>query len=116
MRGALEVWGYVQSRPEPGLVVATLGKRDISRDIEPPKPLYWVRRGERQVRALRGDASVINLNDQHAIMRIDEAHPLAIGDLVGLGCSHPCTTFDKWKMIFIVDDDYCVIDVIATCF
>ena len=25
--------------------------------------------------------------------------PLAVGDLVGCGISHPCTTFDKWRLI-----------------
>jgi D-serine deaminase-like pyridoxal phosphate-dependent protein len=31
---AIEVWAHVQSRPEPTLVIASLGKRDISYDID----------------------------------------------------------------------------------
>ena len=30
------------------------------------------------------------------------------GDLVGCGISHPCTAFDKWRLIPVVDDDYTV--------
>lgn len=40
---ALEVWGAVQSRPEPNLAFATLGKRDISFDMEMPIPIKWWR-------------------------------------------------------------------------
>ena len=34
----------------------------------------------------------------------------------GLGISHPCTTFDKWRVISVVDDAYNVVDVITTRF
>jgi len=36
--------------------------------------------------------------------------------LVGFGISHPCTTFDKWKAMFVVDDDYRIETMISTCF
>ena len=29
-----------------------------------------------------------------------------MGDLVGCGISHPCTTFDKWPLLLAVDDEY----------
>jgi len=116
LRPALEVWGHVQSRPEPGLAIVTLGKRDISYDIEPPIPLHWVRRGSVELRSFDGLVKVTGLNDQHAIMAVPEDHALAIGDLVAMGCSHPCTTFDKWKTILVVDDDYTVVDALGTCF
>jgi len=38
------------------------------------------------------------------------------GDEVELGISHPCTTFDKWRWMPIVDEDYTVVDAIVTCF
>lgn len=47
---------------------------------------------------------------------VPDQHPLAVGDLVGLGCSHPCTTFDKWKYIYRIDDSYTVTDIITTLF
>ena len=39
-----------------------------------------------------------------------------VGDLVGLGISHPCTTFDKWRWMAVVDECYDVVDAITTCF
>ena len=40
------------------------------------------------------------MNDQHAYLRCraDEADPPQVGDLIGCGISHPCTTFDKWRV------------------
>jgi D-serine dehydratase len=113
---ALEVWAYVQSRPEPGLAILTVGKRDISYDIEMPIPIKWSRRGSRTVEMLGTGCKIASLNDQHARLLLPDQHPVAVGDRVGLGCSHPCTTFDKWKYIYRVDDHYTVTDLIATLF
>ena len=33
-------------------------------------------------------------------------HAQQVGDLVACGISHPCTTFDRWQFIPIVDDEY----------
>jgi D-serine deaminase-like pyridoxal phosphate-dependent protein len=38
------------------------------------------------------------------------------GDLVSFGISHPCTAFDKWRVMPVVDDDYVVVDLITTYF
>ena len=35
---------------------------------------------------------------------------------VALGPSHPCTTFDKWRELYLVDDGYNIIDTILTFF
>ena len=40
----------------------------------------------------------------------------AVGDRVGLGISHPCTTFDKWHWMPMVDDDYLVVDAVVMHF
>lgn len=50
------------------------------------------------------------LNDQHAYLTFpaDSVGP-AVGDLIGLGISHPCTTFDKWHWLPVIDDDYRVV-------
>ncbi len=56
------------------------------------------------------------LDDQHAYLRLPEDSPLAPGDLVCMGISHPCTTFDKWRVIPVLDDDDRVIDAIHTFF
>jgi D-serine dehydratase len=41
---------------------------------------------------------------------------LRVGDLVGCGISHPCTAFDKWRLIPVVDDEYRVIDAVPKYF
>jgi D-serine dehydratase len=33
-----------------------------------------------------------------------------------MGISHPCTTFDKWKYLFTISDDYTVTGAIKTFF
>ena len=110
LRPALEVWAMVQSRPEPALAILSMGKRDVSYDADLPRPLQYHRPGPGTPHALPPGCSIVKLNDQHAYLRLPENHPLcselAVGDLVGCGISHPCTTFDKWPLILGVDDDY----------
>ena len=115
LREALEVWGVVLSRPEPGLVLLGFGKRDVSYDMELPVPRLLKRPGE-PPRPLSGGAAIVALNDQHAYMRLDQADELRVGDLVGCGISHPCTAFDKWRLIPLVDDGYQVLDAVLTYF
>jgi D-serine deaminase-like pyridoxal phosphate-dependent protein len=111
---ALELWGAVLSRPEPGLAVVGFGKRDAPFDADLPMP--------RAVRTRQGatrDASsmsVQRLNDQHAYVSVAASDPLEPGDLVACGVSHPCLAFDKWPLIAVVDDDYVVIDAVRTFF
>ncbi|MGJ9418492.1 amino acid deaminase [Massilia sp. CMS3.1] len=112
LRPALEVWSMVQSRPEPTLAILTMGKRDASYDADLPIPLLYHRPGPGPgtPHALPPACSIVKLNDQHAYLHLPEGHPLcselAVGDLVGCGISHPCTTFDKWPLLLGVDDDY----------
>jgi D-serine dehydratase len=114
---ALEVWACVQSTPEPGLALATVGKRDISYDTDLPLPEQWFRPGlHGRPQRLGGGFSVSALNDQHAYIRTPPDSPLQVGDLVGFGISHPCTTFDKWQLLWVVDDDYRVVEGIRTFF
>jgi D-serine dehydratase len=114
---ALEVWAYVQSTPEPGLAIATVGKRDISYDTDLPLPEQWFRPGLHQRPQRLGEGfTVSGLNDQHAYVRMPADSPLKVGDLVSFGISHPCTTFDKWQLLWVVDDDYRVSEAIRTFF
>jgi D-serine dehydratase len=116
LQPALEVWAHVQSIPEPGRVIAGLGKRDVSYDVEMPKLLWWYRAGVHdRPRAATPDHVVSTLFDQHAYVD-GPAGVFAVGDYLGFGISHPCTTFDKWRMIPIVDDSYRVVSAITTLF
>lgn len=118
LQPALEVWTSVQSVPEPGLALLTGGRRDLSFDIELPRPLALARAG--QVHTLPDDGRwrIRGLNDQHAHLRFDDVSDLQpeVGDLVALGISHPCTTFDKWHWMPVVDDDYRVLDAVTMHF
>jgi D-serine dehydratase len=117
LRPAIEVWAYVQSMPEPGLAVATMGRRDCSYDRELPLPVAWFRPGEAGgPRPLAPGYKVTRLHDQHAEVTVPADSPLRVGDMLVFGISHPCTTFDKWRVIPIVNDDYDVVDAIRTYF
>jgi D-serine dehydratase len=112
---AIEVWGMVLSRPEPGRALVGIGKRDASTDGLLPIVKKIRRRGSTKIESVPG-ARVVEIHDQHAYLDLDPEDALAVGDLVGFGISHPCTTFDKWRSIPIVDDDYRVIEVANTLF
>jgi D-serine dehydratase len=56
------------------------------------------------------------MNDQHGYLRLHEEDELQVGDLIGFGISHPCTTFDKWRLFWVIDDAYNVISAIRTFF
>ncbi|MEX0810213.1 MAG: amino acid deaminase [Dongiaceae bacterium] len=114
---ALEVWGYVQSRPERNRALVTIGKRDISSDAEMPTPILWYRPGTQDPpQKLGADHRVTALNDQHAYLALPADSPLKVGDMVACGVSHPCTTFDKWNVLCIVDDNYNVTGAVRTYF
>ena len=117
LRAALEVWTLVQSMPEPGLAILAVGKRDVSYDLGMPVPLATCARASRELKAVPEGWAIQKLNDQHAYLHLtSDSNGLRVGDRVCLGISHPCTTFDKWRWMPIVDDDYTVVDAIITCF
>jgi len=115
LKPALEIWTHVQSRPEPGLVILAFGKRDASFDIDLPAPLARMRDGVPRV-TLDSSFRIVKLNDQHAYMEVPADADLRVGDLVGCGISHPCTTFDKWRWMPVVDDGYAVTGAVLTFF
>jgi D-serine dehydratase len=111
---ALEAWAYVQSMPEPGLAFLTMGKRDIPYDGKLPVPFKRYRPGTGFLPI--GTAEVFATNDQHAYVRLGADTDWQVGDLIASGVSHPCTAFDKWRFLPIVDDNYTVIDGVLTFF
>jgi D-serine deaminase-like pyridoxal phosphate-dependent protein len=58
------------------------------------------------------------MDDHHGYVTYDVAEGPALepGDLVGFGISHPCTAFDKWQVLPVVDADHRVVDVVRTHF
>jgi D-serine dehydratase len=117
LRDAIEIFAYVQSRPEPDLAILALGKRDVSHDLHLPFARTAFRPGhDVRPRPLAPGCAVTALNDQHAYLHVPAGEALAVGDVVGCSISHPCTTFDKWRFLPIVNDDYDVVDAVATWF
>ncbi|MET8506050.1 amino acid deaminase [Streptomyces sp. NPDC004787] len=117
--GALEpafrLWAQVVSRPTPEQAFANAGKRDAAHDLHLPEAqvVRDARTGE--VRPAEG-ITVTGLSDQHAWLRTEEGADLEVGDWVGMGLSHPCTSFDKWQLIPLVEADGTVVDYVRTFF
>lgn len=123
LSSAMHVWSRVISTPEPGLALLDAGKRDLPYDAGLPEPqLRREREHSRLGRLLplSQGHTVIGLNDQHAYMHLPAESPLRVGDVVRLGLSHPCTAFDKWPLIPLVDDasagEPVVVDLVRTYF
>lgn len=112
---ALELAAYVQSVPEPGLAIIGFGKRDASFDEGLPQVTGHYRNGESLANSLE-DIITVGIMDQHAMIRFSHAEDVKVGDIMVFGISHPCLTFDKWQHIYLVDDDYNVMDAIETFF
>ncbi|MFD1931816.1 alanine racemase [Nonomuraea mangrovi] len=96
---AFEIWAHVLSTPEPGLAIIGMGKRDAPYDEGLPVPR-------------RPGLTVVKMQDQHTVVQ----GTLEVGELVAFGISHPCTAFDKWRVLPLVDDDYTVVGTINTHF
>lgn len=107
LRSAMHAWARVVSQPEDGLALLDAGRRDVPFDIDLPVP-----------QSIAGEVTA--LNDQHAFLRLAPGTAVTVGDVVRLGLSHPCTAFDKWRVVPVIDDpdadDPLVVDAVATCF
>lgn len=114
---ALFVCGLVQSVPEPGLALLTMGKRDVGFDLHLPQPVWRYRaRSTPQPEPTPKDWKITKLNDQHAYLSVPANADIAVGDLICCGISHPCTTFDRWRLIHVVDDSWTSLGAAPTFF
>jgi D-serine deaminase-like pyridoxal phosphate-dependent protein len=115
---ALEVWAQVLSTPEPGLAIVGMGKRDVPYDEGLPVPRWLRRPGGALVDATA--LRVARLNDHHTYVDVAAGVPAdrrpRPGDLICFGISHPCTAFDKWQVIPVIEDDHTVSDLLRTYF
>ena len=120
LRPALEVISSVQSCPEAGLALLTMGKRDVSYDMDLPVAIWRAKLGDKVVSGVPSHWEITALNDQHAYLKFNPATPTLehphVGQIIGSGISHPCTTFDKWRWMPIGDDHYLAINAISICF
>jgi len=110
---ALEIWGAVQSLPEPGLAIVGVGKRDVSSDSGLPCPIRVQRLPAAELSA--EGLATLRLWDQHAALSCPPGR-LRVGDLIGFGISHPCATFDRWRALYTADDSGRITGAATTVF
>ncbi|MFD8980401.1 amino acid deaminase [Streptomyces sp. NPDC059564] len=115
LRPAFRLWTQVVSRPSPTQAFVNAGKRDVAYDLGLPE-------AELVRDALTGEqrpatgVRLVKLSDQHAWLETDSADDVQVGDWVALGMSHPCTIFEKWPLIPLVQADGTVTDYVRTFF
>ncbi|MFD3420631.1 amino acid deaminase [Streptomyces decoyicus] len=115
LQPAFRLWAQVVSRPTPEQAFLNAGKRDAAYDLHLPEAQV-VRSGRDGTLRPADGVTVTGLSDQHAWVSTERAGDLEVGDWVGLGLSHPCTSFDKWQLIPLVERDGTVTDFIRTFF
>lgn len=96
LRAALTVRAAVVSKPEPSLAVLGAGKRELAYDAGLPVVL-----GAR--------ACAETIFDHHLVLT--RATEIDVGDVVDLGISHPCSVFDRWPQIAVIDGEARVSEV-----
>ncbi|MEV7278326.1 alanine racemase [Streptomyces sp. NPDC093111] len=115
LQPAFRLWSQVVSRPTPTQAFTNAGKRDAAYDLHLPEA-QAVRDGRTgEIRPAEG-ITVTALSDQHAWLDTGPGADVEVGDWVGMGLSHPCTIFDKWQLIPLVEADGTVVDYIRTFF
>jgi D-serine deaminase-like pyridoxal phosphate-dependent protein len=113
LAAALEVWAQVTSTPEPGMAIVGMGKRDAP--FDEGLPIVEDIRRDGVVTPISG-LTVTRLNDQHTYLAVDTDVEVVPGDLLRFGISHPCTAFDKWRAMPVIDEERRVVDVLYTYF
>ncbi|HET8970608.1 MAG TPA: amino acid deaminase [Candidatus Nanopelagicales bacterium] len=122
LESAMHAWVTIVSTPEPGLALFDAGKRDLPFDEGLPTAQTVRGRSDEDSARILAGARVTALNDQHGFLRFppEAAGELVVGTVLRLGLSHPCTAFDKWRLIPLIDDhalaDPIVVDLIPTYF
>lgn len=78
-----------------------LGRRDAVFDSRLPIQAHWI---------------VTRLMDQHAYLHIAANDDIRPCDMMAFDIVHPCLTFDKWRVLALVNGAYDVVDLIQTFF
>jgi D-serine dehydratase len=115
LASALELVAMVQSVPESDRAIVNFGKRDSAFDAGLPQPIAHYRQGK----SLSHPGEVIEttgIMDQHAMLKLRPGADVQVGDILVFSTSHPCLTFDKWKALLLVDDEYNVLETLETAF
>jgi D-serine dehydratase len=117
LQPALQIWAYIQSIPEINRAIIAFGKRDAAFDSGYPTPtLHYRSEWSKPIEINNSEYQITNMMDQHAFMSCPSDHNLRVGDIIVFNISHPCLTFDKWRKILLINNDYTVIDILDTYF
>lgn len=114
IKPVLSLWAEVISCPEPGLAIGAFGMRDAPNDQGLPVIRRVFRNGEELAISPAEIPIVEKLNDQHAFIRSCDI--LQVGDILELGISHPCTAFQRWNIVYGLDDRGIVESLLQTHF
>ncbi|WP_369146211.1 alanine racemase [Streptomyces sp. R44] len=115
LQPAFRLWSQVVSRPTAEQAFTNAGKRDAAHDLHLPEAHVVRDSRTGEIRPAEG-ITVTGLSDQHTWLATGPGADLEVGDWVGMGLSHPCTIFDKWQLIPLVEADGTVVDHIRTFF
>lgn len=113
---ALQVWSYVQSVPETERAIVGMGKRDAAFDLGLPVAGMHFRPADASPHQAPAHWTVTKMMDQHAYLKIAAQDDVRVGDMIGFDISHPCLTFDKWRVLPIVNAEFDVVDLVETWF
>jgi len=116
LKPALHIWAYVQSVPEADKAIVGLGKRDAAFDSGLPVPALHFRPSNATPQSAPAHWIVTRMMDQHAYLRIAANDDIRPGDMIAFDIAHPCLTFDKWRVLALVNSAYDVVDLIQTFF
>ncbi|HXE15158.1 MAG TPA: hypothetical protein VN633_23745, partial [Bryobacteraceae bacterium] len=116
LQPALQLWAYVQSIPGREKAIIALGKRDAAFDAGLPVPALHYRPGNAKPSPAPSGWQLTRIMDQHAFLQIAQGDDIQVGDMISFDISHPCLTFDKWRCLLLVDNDYNVVEIVQTFF
>lgn len=116
LQPALKIWAYVQSVPEETQAIVGMGKRDASFDLGLPMPALHFRPASQEPKAAPKHWKLTKMMDQHAYLEIAAGDDIGVGDMIAFDISHPCLTFDRWRVVPIIDRDYRVTELVQTFF
>ncbi|MGH3389451.1 MAG: alanine racemase, partial [Actinomadura sp.] len=99
LRAALTVRAVVLSTPEDGRAVVGAGRRELPYDAG--LPVLLAARDPQGAPRAAARATASRIFDHHLVLT--GVRELRVGDEVDLGISHPCSAFDRWPDIAVVD-------------
>ncbi|MFJ3225812.1 alanine racemase [Streptomyces sp. NPDC086783] len=113
LQPAFRLWAQVVSRPSSEQAFANAGKRDAAYDLDLPAAQVVHRDGTEHPAT---GVTVTGLSDQHTWLTTTPEADLRVGDWLAMGLSHPCTSFDKWQLIPVTEEDGTVTEYVRTFF